>query len=140
MISPRLFSFAALCGAFLTSALGLSAQTTYTWTGGAGNNVLFEPAGYSNWSPALPGTMNNTINGTNNDIYVFDGTVSATPIPGQPLSLVVAYGNLGGLVFDNTGGLLPASFGIAAYPDNVPTSTRVLKFNTPDTTINRADL
>lgn len=134
MTSPKLPIVALLASACLVSVVQLSAQSTHTWTGDAANNVLFDAAGYSNWDPALPGTMNLTVNGTDADIYVFDGSVPAMTGAG-PLSIDVAYANIGRLVFDNTGGLLGSNVGIGAYPDNVPTATRVLKFNTPDTTV-----
>ncbi len=108
---------------------------THTWTGAAGNDLLFSEAGFANWDPELTADqMDTTATGATGNTFVLDGGASTPTTGSNRLSASVPYANIGRLVIDNTDGGLPSPLVIGANQPGV-TSGRVLRFTLPNATV-----
>jgi fibronectin-binding autotransporter adhesin len=122
--------------ALAASQATLSAQTTFEWTGGVDGtgNLMFDPAGYGNWNPALA-AADVGLSATNSFVISSRNGGGAAALIGNGSPLVVDINTgMRSLIFENTAGHLPNPLVLVAKADP-GTLIRYINFPTPDTTV-----
>ena len=120
--------------ALLASHATLSAQTTFEWTGGADGTgtLMFNAAGYPNWSPEL--TAADIATGTANIFRVAtrNGGGPGAAIGGGAALTLNSSPRIGRLVFDDPSGHY--AYPLVLTTNQTGTTARVFTVETPNTT------